>query len=235
MKSLSKYSYELLHTNNLCPLDIKIDVDVFKRDIEKYNSYFKRWGDLHHEFPRFAIPIVNQTGNIDDKEDSSCWPLDRWNFCLRYPQFKYKYPTEEAIKLWHEFYDNTVELNNEFVLESDYKIKTDVYEMKSIKPLHIFDRYFYRSCILKWDFMGHFKKHIDSFHPTKWLRLWGTTDSDGMILRYKGKEETNIESGRIYLHDSLKEHEAIAYKDNVHQFFIALDIDSYDLLKQLKI
>ena len=40
---------------------------------------------------------------------------------------------------------------------------------------------------------------------------------------YDGKEETDIEPGRLYLHDSITPHEAVAYRDNAYQFFIAFE------------
>lgn len=94
--------------------------------------------------------------------------------------------------------------------------------------------------------MGHFLPHFDTWHPTKWLRLWGTTNPEKMKLRYKVKGENgvvenkltgdfekyeeikNVEPGRLYLHDSLQWHDAFAFEDEVYQFFIALNIDSYE-------
>jgi len=239
MKTLSKELYEKLHNQNLCPLDIIIDSNLFYKEIKKYQQKFKKWGDLHWEFPRYALPIVNQTGSLEDSEDASCWPLDRWNFCLKYPEYKYQIPNEKSIEVWEDFYRTQIKLDETFVLEPNFKIKTDAYYMKCLEPLHVFDNFLYRSIIFKWDYSGHFKKHVDTFHNTGWLRLWGTLNSDSMILRYKKGdkmvEENNIESGRIYLHDSIIEHEALAFRDDVYQFFIALDIDSYDLIEKLKL
>ena len=36
-------------------------------------------------------------------------------------------------------------------------------------------------------------------------------------------KEQNIEPGRLYLHDSVKWHDVLAHKDDVYQFFIAVD------------
>ena len=109
-----------------------------------------------------------------------------------------------------------------------------------------------RSCVFKWHSMGHLLPHFDTWHPTKWLRLWGTTDPEKMKIRYKVSgegfvenkltnkfenyiPEKNIEAGRLYLHDSLKWHDAFAFDDEVYQFFIALNVDSYDCIKKLKL
>ena len=97
--------------------------------------------------------------------------------------------------------------------------------------------------------MGHFNPHFDSWHPARWLRLWGTTDPDKIKLRYKTgdgnpnilnkvtdkwqcyKPIENVEAGRLYLHDSIHWHDAFAYDDDVYQFFISLNIDSYETIR----
>ena len=44
---LTKDQYQNLHTANLVPLDIKINVDSFLLEIERYNDNFFRWGDRY--------------------------------------------------------------------------------------------------------------------------------------------------------------------------------------------
>jgi hypothetical protein len=55
-----------------------------------------------------------------------------------------------------------------------------------------------------------------------------------MVIRYEkdGKmvREHNIEQGRLYLHDSIKPHEALAFTDDVYQFFIALNPRALEVL-----
>ena len=46
-------------------------------------------------------------------------------------------------------------------------------------------------------------------------------------------KENNIIAGKLYLHDSLRPHEALAFDDNVYQFFIALKLDSINTLNNL--
>ena len=67
--------YEL-HTDEIRPLDIKIDVDQFKHEIEPYRSKFRQWGTKYTEFPRYGASLYNLTGSLDDEVDPSCWPLD---------------------------------------------------------------------------------------------------------------------------------------------------------------
>ena len=68
--------------------------------------------------------------------------------------------------------------------------------------------------------MGHFHEHIDTWHPTQWFRLWGTTRPDGMVIRFEGVNyDKEIEPGRLYLIDTVLRHEGLAYIDNVYQLF----------------
>ena len=70
--------------------------------------------------------------------------------------------------------------------------------------------------------MGHFHEHVDTWHPTQWFRLWGTTKPDGMVLRFEGVNyDKEIEPGRLYLIDTVLRHEGLAYIDNVYQLFFA--------------
>ena len=54
--------------------------------------------------------------------------------------------------------------------------------------------------------------------------MWNETKKEHEIF----KAEENIEPGRLYLINTLKWHDAFAFKDDVYQFFIALNVDSYD-------
>ena len=236
MNSLSEKEYYELHLQNLTPLNLKIDVDLFLNEIEMYQEFFQQWGDVHKEFARYALPLVNLDGKLID-DDPACWPLDRWNFVEKYPHYKNKDWTDEHVQDWKDYFK---ELSiDDIVNELYFKKHTPLYKkLTSVsQKLNIFDDHLLRTCILNWDYLGHFKKHIDTLHPTKWLRLWGTTNPKGMVLRYEDKgtmiPEINIEVGRLYLHDSIRPHEALAFDDGVYQFFIALDLESIPIIKEL--
>ena len=141
---------------------------------------------------------------------------------------------------------------SDILFETSFKSHTELMEFRSLKALEPIKKYMARSCVFKWHSMGHLLPHFDTWHPTKWLRLWGTTDPEKMKIRYKVSgegfvenklthkfenyiPEKNIEAGRLYLHDSLKWHDAFAFDDEVYQFFIALNVDSYDCIKKLKL
>ena len=230
MEVLTEKKYYTYHTQNLVPTKLKINSEVFVKEISKFN--FMPWGDVHLEFPRYAIPLVNEDG-IFKEDDPACYPLDRWNFLLEYPQFKYKEWTDEHLIKWKEWNSREIDMDS-IVNEKHFKVSTDALKISSLSALSELSPYMYRSCILKWDYLGHFKKHIDTWHPTQWIKLWGTTNPDGMVIRYEkdGKmvSESHIEQGRFYLHDSIKPHEGLAFADDVYQFFISLNPRALDVL-----
>lgn len=238
--ALTKSEYYDLHKDLLIPLDLKIDVEMFKLEMEKYKDLIIHWGDLLTQYPRFAYPLVNLNGRIDNDPEPACYPLDRWNF---------KQTGLENTKENFDYYLFNISLfDKSCVFETDFTCHTELMNLKSLQVLEPIKKYMTRSCILKWHSMGHFNPHFDSWHPARWLRLWGTTDPDKMKLRYKKdgisnilnkvtdewecyEPVKNVEAGRLYLHDSIHWHDAFAHDDEVYQFFISLNLDSYETIK----
>ena len=242
MNYISEEDYERLHTQNLVPLDININVKDFLEDMNEYDSHFYQWGDKFTDLPRYGLPLVNENGKMDNDPEPVCWPLVRWNFVnLGYND------TPEDFTRFYKNVQNNID-TEKLQLETYFTQPTSALSMKSLEPLNDIKPYMVRSCILKWHTKAHFKPHYDTWHPVKWLRLWGTTNPDGMYLRFKSEDTTdgfcnwnetnqeheiyvaeeNIEAGRLYLINTLKWHDAFAYQDNVFQFFIALNVDSYE-------
>ena len=204
LPSLSNELYDELHTSELVKTNIKIDVDEFKKEIKFYENKFTKWGKKYPKVPRYGIPMVNLSGNLDEDDDPSRQPLD-------------------------EYYQNSHKIKH----DAEIKTKTEVCNMKTLQPLKILYPYLIRSSILKWDKGGFFAPHCDVFIPAPNLRIWGTT-SNNMKLIIDKKIQKNIEPGRIYIIDTAKEHEAKSFEDEVYQFFIGLSIDSYDTLKKIR-
>ena len=234
--TMKKEDYVDLHKQNLQPTDIKIDVDLFLLEIEQYKKDFKQWGDKFQEFGRYGLPLVNMNGMLNNKLEPSCWPLDRWNFV----NLGYNDTPEDFTKFYTSSFDMDYMVN-----ETDFTISTEVMDMSSLKVLKPIEKHMIRSCILKFHTLGHFKPHIDTWNDkSSWLRLWGTTHSESVKLRYKSDDgekliwndikkeyesyisEKNVEAGRLYLHDSSIWHDAMSFEDNTYQFFIALDINA---------
>lgn len=199
--------YYDVHKDYIVPLDLKINISQFNNEIEHFKPNFRRWGVEHLEYPRYGISLCNLTGSVSDTLDPTCYPLDRW--AVQYPKLK--------------FWDH------------DFKKTTPVFELPSLTPLHQFREHLIRSNILLWHNTGHFKPHVDT-HPNfiTHLRLWGVTvDDSKYTLRYGDHIVKDFEPGRLYLMDTIKNHEALALDDNVFTFFIAINLSAMSLIKQL--
>ena len=236
---MNQEEYYKLHKQNLSPLKFKFDVDLFESQIAEYN--FIKWGDKFNEYPRYGLPVVNQNGSMNNDPEPACWPLDRWNFLQK--------GYEDTPEDFNEFYKIAPTLDLED--ETTFTKPTEVLSLSCFDVIEPIKQYLYRTCILRFDTMGHFKPHYDTWFPAKWLRIWGTTKPDGCVFRYEVDEpgrtwveskgeykkyvrEQEIEPGRLYLHDSVKWHDVLAYDDDVYQFFIAINPKCHELLSSLR-
>lgn len=203
--------YWAIHTNFLVPLDIQIDIELFRKEIKNYNSYFKSWGYNRPELDdvRKGLPLVNLDGSYKNKEDLSIGPLDEHN----------KAHPENCF------------------LENDFTVPTDILNLETFNPLNNLKKFMCRSSILYWQYPANFNPHWDVVLPTVNLRLWGTDNPENVELRYKKNDSLipceNVEAGRLYLIETSTIHDARCLKDEVYQFFIALTVESYDTVKDL--
>lgn len=201
--------YKALHKTFLTPLAIKIDVSNFLEEIKQFDNFFEPWGNEHRHLPRFGLALVNQDGS-----------------------FKSKDPINGSLYEWNK--NNP----NEPIIESDCRSITPAMNLDSLRPLNIFNGHWYRSNILKWHEGAEFKPHIDAIIPSPWLRLWGTTSSTDMEIRFwnpsskKMQAVYNIEPGRIYLIDTSLVHDAESFGD-VFQFFLSVDPGCSKKIKSL--
>lgn len=198
--SLTVEQYEALHPKPLTPIPFRIDVEQFNSQIFKYKQYLKQWGPEHAQFPRYGLPIVNLTGNIDDNVDPSCAPLDTW---------------------W--------EHTGQAYWDHDFTVPTEILSLPCFDPIESLKPYMLRSNILWWDKLGHFKPHIDALkeHCVN-LRVWGTNRTDAVII-FNGIKY-NFEPGQLYLIDTTILHEAHAVNDFTCTFFFSLGLDVVDVL-----
>jgi len=206
---ISIEEYNKIHTDFLVPLDIKIDCELFLQEIKNYDNLFEQWGNEHTHLPRYGLALVNLDGKLKTKD-----------------------PINGSLYEWN------VKNSSNPIIESDCKIPTPVMNMQSLKPLEHFNNYWFRSNILKWGNTAEFKPHIDSIVPSPWLRLWGTTDADNTEVRFWDhqtktmKAIQGIESGRIYLIDTSKVHDAVSRKE-VYQFFLSVSPAALNIVKEL--
>lgn len=206
---LTLKEFKELHTDYLIPLDIYIPPKQFEEEIQKYHTIFKQWGPYHTNFPRYGLPLVNLTGNLDDEVDPSCMPLDVW--CSLNPDNMY----------W----------------EVDFNQPTEAMNLPSLSELSKIKDYMCRSNILWWNNTGHFKPHVDMIpEAITHLRLWGTNKTpDEYYFKYGDHRLNDFEPGRIYLVNTLEQHEAFAISNYVYTFFIAIKLNSIETIKELMI
>ena len=210
-KNLPKLDTELynkIHTDFLVPTDIVIDSNLFLKEIIEFDNEFSQWGTMHTELPRYGLALVNLDGKLSKDKDIINGSLYQYN--LHNP--------------------------NEPIFETDCTTPTVVYNLESLKPLKVLDGYYTRSNIFKWLSNGKFFPHIDTFKPTPWLRLWGTTNVDNISVSYYDsisdsyKTVENIENGRIYLTDTSLVHDAICTHGTNYQFFLSTNILAYNII-----
>lgn len=197
--------YWQYHQNFLTPTKIKIDCDLFEKEIEQYTSFFQPWGTHRPDQNevRFGLPLINHTGEYKDK-CKSIQAFDKHN--INYP--------------------------DDPIFDPDFTVKTEPFFMNSLKVLEPIQNLMIRSAILKWYKGADFKKHIDTILPTAYIRLWGTNQPDNIMLRYNVDGEMiecrNVERGRLYLIETSAEHDALCTNDLCYQFFFCTDIKIFD-------
>lgn len=198
--------YQRLHPSFLTPLDIKIDCELFNKEVEAFNEHFEQWGSDHQHLQRYGLALINQDGVLK-KQD----------------------PVNGSLAAWNR--DNP----SQPLLETDCTTATDVMHMESLTPLRVLDGHWCRSNIFKWYKDALFLPHIDTIVPSMWIRLWATTSPD-VVVRYYNKytgeleQLTNIELGRVYIIDTSIVHDANAVGDNVHQLFLSVLPSAKDIL-----
>ena len=206
LPSISEDDYYSIHQCPLTPTSIKIDSKLFTKEIQSFDSYFYQWGNQHTHLPRYGLALVNEDG-ILKSNDPINGSLYEWN--VKNPQRP--------------------------LLETDCVVSTNVMDMESLKPLSVFNGYWCRSNILKWQAGADFKPHIDTVLPSPWIRLWATTDPSTIELNFYNKIGSRIniepiEAGRVYIIDTSLVHDASASGLNF-QLFLSVLPSAIDLLK----
>jgi len=207
---LENKKYRNIHTKNLVPLPIVIDCDLFENEIFLYDNDFEQFGNTHTELQRYSIGLTDLDIPIDSTPSPVNWPMDTW--IVQHP--------------------------DQSLLDTDFKNANNIMRsLKSLDPMKIFYNHLARCCILKWNTGAHFKPHIDVKLPAPNLRIWGTNDPENNHFCFwdgsKYVAEKNVEKGRLYLADTSKYHHAYSTDDYVYTFFFALQISSYNILKEM--
>lgn len=168
---------------------------------------FSQWGNNHTHLPRYGVALVNQTGELIEND-----------------------PINGSLMAWNQ------QNPEKPLLEIDCKKQTKVMNISSLDPLRVFDNYWTRSNIFKWDNNAMFMPHIDTSVPSLWIRLWMGTE--GVVVRFYNEETKELETvdyepGRVYLIDTSIIHDAYATEDNVYQLFLSILPSGLSILKTL--
>ena len=207
--TVSNADYKLLHPAPLTATSIFIDCDQFKNDISQWQPAFEKWGKEHTHLPRYGAALVNQSGAIVKND-----------------------PINGSLAAWNK--DNP----DIPLIETDCRLTTPLMSIKSLQPLQIFNNYWCRSNILKWDIDARFMPHIDTIVPSPWIRLWASMNPEIIIRFYNPEsqelEAVNFEPGRVYIIDTSIVHDAYATADNVYQLFLSVDPSAVPVILSVK-
>lgn len=209
---LPEEKYREIHTQNLVPLNLKIDCDLFEQEIIKHDNLFEQFGPTHTNLQRYSLGLTDLKIPIEIKPNPVNWPMDVW--CLEHPSNP--------------------------LFDTDFKYPNAIMKsIKSLSPMEQLKDHLARCTILKWNTGAHFKPHIDVTIPCANLRIWGTNDPENNHFCFWDEqkkdyiEEANVERGRLYLADTAKWHHAHSTAENVYTFFFALQVSSFNIIKSL--
>ena len=211
-KKLSEKDYWSIHTSRLRPLNLIIDCDLFKHEIKSVDSLFEQFGNTHTNLNRKSMPLTELKTPIESIPLPVNWPMDVW----------------------------AIEHPNQPLFDADFNIPNkEFYSMESMRPMDILKDHLSRCCILKWGTGARFYPHLDTLVPSHVIRLWGTNDPDNNHFCFwnestcQYEREENVEPGRLYLADTSQFHHAYSTAEDVYTFFFALQVSSYETIKQL--
>ena len=194
------HDYYDLHKQFLTPTSIKIDIDLFEKEIPQYHSQFRHWGNNRRYLPRYALSLVNNTGKINEEIDYASSPLD---------------------------ITNNDKMHEKLFAEKDFNKPTEVfYNLKCLRALDPIKNFLLRSSIVLKHKEGNFMPHTDvKVDPTWNLRILGVSHPENYELGYLVNivDSNKLEPGIIYLIDTSLTHYSRALDDWLYTFFIAVD------------
>lgn len=209
--TLDMDKFHVLVDENFVPLPIKIDVELFEKQMREHHHLFTDWGNRHPEMFRKGLPLVNRDGEVDPSRRDPCVePLDQWND------------------------DNP----HDKLFDPDLSVPTELLELECFDPLEPLKNYMIRSAIIWFNKGSFFYPHRDQFPPElENIRLWGTNKPEEyrfVFLDGSTYSSREIEAGRIYLIDTTKTHYPEAGDDEVYTMFLSVDVRAYDILLRMK-
>jgi hypothetical protein len=199
---------EYRQLHSKCLVPTAITIDT-ELMIKELEPYkFVQWGKNHQHLPRYGLALVNQSGQLIDDD-----------------------PINGSLMEYNKLNPNNP------LIETNCTKPTEVMNIKSLKPLSVFNDYWTRSNIFKWGDTAHFLPHIDTVVPSMWLRLWMGTE--GVVVRFYNEETEELETveyepGRLYLIDTSIIHDAYSVKEN-YQLFLSVLPGASSLINSLLI
>jgi hypothetical protein len=197
--------YKRLHPLPLTATSIWIDTEEFKKEIAIWDFTFEQWGKDHTHLPRYGAALVNQNGTLLKND-----------------------PINGSLMAWNR--DNP----DKPLIETGCRTPTALMDLPSLQPLSVFNGYWCRSNILKWNCDAKFLPHIDTVVPSPWIRLWASMNPE-IIVRFYNEatgelESVNFEPGRVYVVDTSLVHDAVAVGDNIYQLFLSITPNAVSLV-----
>jgi len=203
---VSEKDYVALHSSFLQPTTIKLDIPLIKEELGQYKKYFVKMPHLTMDLPRYAIPLTNETGILNES-DPACVSFHKLND-------------------WD---------TRRIYLDSAFDVPTPVYYLSGFEPLRVFDNHFARTLFLYWTQGGLFVPHIDTLKRSSILRLWMGTENITLRYAVNNElVECEFEPGRVYIIDTSIVHDAQCNREDGYQLFMALKPSGYDKLLEYR-
>ena len=70
LETIGIRKYKKLYNEPLRPTKLKINVVEFVNEVQQYKTCFQKWGDKTDKGQRWGLPLVNETGVIDEPDDT---------------------------------------------------------------------------------------------------------------------------------------------------------------------
>lgn len=110
-----------------CLVPTNITIDTMLLKQEVQQYKFSQWGNNHTHLKRYGLALVNQSGTLIDND-----------------------PINGSLMAWNQ------QNPDKPLLEIDCRKPTEVMSISSLDPLRVFDGYWTRSNIFKWDKDAYF-------------------------------------------------------------------------------
>lgn len=200
---VDEITYKKLHRNFLTPLDLKIDCDLFKKEIVKYHTWFEPWGNNH--LPRFGLALVNQDGLLKKND-----------------------PVNGSLYEWNRNNPNSPIFESDCDIPTEAMNISSLFPLRTFDSLWFRSNIlkWNRGA----EFLPHIDTVIPSPWLRLWAT---TDDISLKCWNNQEREIVDIEKGRIYLVDTSLVHAAKSFVDDSYQLFLSVSPRAIDKISKL--